>query len=148
MTLFLCHFTVFWSFEIVHDLQLDDSHVSPSYKPSPDTAQDGCTYQFLSRNRVRPSFSCISCGFMAEKTSDTLPMIHTSRKPYMCCILKYAKNFAHRETVLLLVIVSSHNSNINIFLDISYINYGSVVVLSSKLHVVNGISYLEEDPVC
>lgn len=50
-----------------HNLWLDVSHVRPSYRPSPVVAQDGCTYQFLSLIRVRPSFSWISCGFMAVK---------------------------------------------------------------------------------
>lgn len=50
---------------IHYDLWLDVNHVSPSYKPSPVVAHAGWTYQFRSRMRVRPSFSWISCGFMA-----------------------------------------------------------------------------------
>jgi len=48
------------------DLQFEVSQVSPSYSPSPVVAHAGCTYQLRSRIRVKPSFSCISCGFMAE----------------------------------------------------------------------------------
>lgn len=49
-----------------HSLWLLVSHERPSYSPSPVVAQDGCTYQFRSRILVRPSFSWISWGFIAE----------------------------------------------------------------------------------
>lgn len=49
----------------VHNLWLDVSHVSPSYRPSPVVAHDGWTYQLRSRIRVSPSFSWISWGFIA-----------------------------------------------------------------------------------
>lgn len=48
-----------------HDLWLEVSHMSPSNRPSPVVAQAGCTYQLRSLMRVRPSFSWISCGFIA-----------------------------------------------------------------------------------
>jgi hypothetical protein len=49
----------------VHNLWLDVSHVSPSYKPSPVVAHEGWTCQLRSRIRVSPSFSWISWGFIA-----------------------------------------------------------------------------------
>lgn len=48
-----------------HCLKFDVSHARPSCSPSPVVAHDGWTYQFLSRILVSPSFSCISCGFIA-----------------------------------------------------------------------------------
>jgi len=56
---------VYW-IPIVHDLQFDESHVRPSYSPSPDTAHEGWTYQFLSLSLVSPNFSWISWGFIAK----------------------------------------------------------------------------------
>ena len=72
------------TFNYFHDLWLLVSHVSPSYRPSPVVAHAGWTYlhtrqcvkclcqvlntyQFLSRSLVKPNFSWISWGFMAEK---------------------------------------------------------------------------------
>ena len=52
--------------DLDYDLWLDVNHVSPSYNPSPVVAQAGWTCQFLSRIRVNPSFSWISCGFIAK----------------------------------------------------------------------------------
>lgn len=55
-----------------HSLWLEVSHESPSVKPSPLVAHEGWTYQFLSLIRVRPNFSWISCGFIAETRSKRL----------------------------------------------------------------------------
>ncbi|CAN8004183.1 unnamed protein product, partial [Ixodes hexagonus] len=49
----------------LQDLWLEVSQVRPSNKPSPVVAHAGWTYQLRSRIRVNPSFSWISCGFMA-----------------------------------------------------------------------------------
>lgn len=54
-----------------HNLWFDVNHVRPSHSPSPDVAHDGWTYQFRSRIRVKPSFSWISCGFIAEKLENS-----------------------------------------------------------------------------
>lgn len=86
-TLFSYIFTIHLSRKTRHhDLQFADNQLNPSNRPSPVVAHDGCTYQFLSRMRVKPNFSWTSWGFIAARTNNV-----SSQRVYIKLSLKKDK---------------------------------------------------------